>query len=63
MRITILVLMSLILAGCSQTPPIAAKQRIVVDEHYVASVENAAKKASVDVIWINPPTRKADVNH
>lgn len=62
MRIIFVVIIGLILAGCSQTPTTVSKSKVAVDGDYVAAVERAAEQASVDVIWINPPTRKTEQN-
>lgn len=62
MRILFVLIMGLILAGCSQTPTNQTKSRMVVDDSYVASIEKAAEQASVDVIWVNPPMRKTEQN-
>lgn len=58
MRLIIACLAAAVVVGCSQTPTASMKQR-VVDDNYVAMVENAANSNSsrVEVIWINPPTQ------
>lgn len=58
MRLIIACLAAVVVVGCSQTPTASMKQR-VVDDNYVALVENAANSNSsrVEVIWINPPTQ------
>lgn len=57
-----------LLAGCastSETKLTRAKaatdsSRIVVDRLYIARVEAKARQLGVEVLWINPPTKRRD---
>lgn len=60
MRIAILLISGLVLAGCSQTPNSNVRTKTVVDDNYVTSVESVAHQQSVDVIWVNPPTKRVE---
>lgn len=63
MRIAMMIIIGLFLLGCSQTPSSNAGTKTVVDETYIASVEQAAQKSAVDVIWVNPPTKQVKENN
>ncbi|MBR9907776.1 MAG: hypothetical protein GYB30_06945 [Gammaproteobacteria bacterium] len=58
MRITLLLIIAMLLIGCSQTPDSSVRTKTVVDDNYIATVEQAAQQSAVDVIWVNPPTRQ-----
>lgn len=58
-----------LLAGCASTktayrdaPPQQriAGSTIVVDDHYVALVENIAKQRGTRVMWVNKPTKRVN---
>ncbi len=57
-RLTSLVAASLLLTACA-TAPVTTLQGTDklqnIDQSYVAAVEEATRKASVRVYWINPP--------
>lgn len=61
---------ALVLAGCASSgglasappPPSADSQsRLVTDARYVAYVERQARMRGVEVVWVNPPTRIAEL--
>lgn len=60
MRITLLLVSAILLIGCSQTPNSSARTKTVVDDNYIATVEQAAQKSAIDVIWVNPPTKQVN---
>ncbi len=35
-------------------------KRIVVNQNYVQQVEHMAKKRGVEIVWLNPPTKRVD---
>lgn len=47
-----------LLTGCAATPTGDAAKRNEVDREYVAAVERQARLLPVQVIWVNPPTRR-----
>lgn len=52
-----LVCSALLVAGCATAPMEQVRtQQIDVDK--VIAVERAAQAAGVEVIWVNPPTRR-----
>lgn len=59
MRLIIAFIVAFGLAGCSTSPDSMNTSKRVVDEDYVAMIENSANYNSsrVEVIWVNPPTR------
>ena len=57
---TVAALAAGVLAGCGTAPTWSSA--FAVDQDKVVAVENAASKAGVRVIWVNPPTRPAKVN-
>lgn len=64
MRILMLLGVAWLVTGCSQTATDSAvRSKTVVDEEYMAAVEQVARNSSVDVVWVHPPTKKiADKN-
>ncbi len=48
-------LLALALIGCASAPE--PRSPTVVDSAYVGAVESQARRAGVDVQWINPPRR------
>lgn len=55
------------LAGCASmdSKDLAGKSasaRHQIDRNYIARVEAAADAVDVEVIWVNPPSRRADDN-
>lgn len=63
MRTVIVLISGLVLVGCSQTPNSTAQSKLMYDDVYIATVEQAAEQASVDVIWVNPPTKRTNQNN
>ncbi|MGJ4728356.1 hypothetical protein [Luteimonas sp. SDU101] len=63
---TLLVLLALVgITACASTPDAAHRVAdpprpgsVVVDDAYVARVEQLASRRSLDVHWVNPPLRR-----
>lgn len=54
-----LVCSAVLVAGCATAPTEQVRhQRLDVDK--VIAVERAAHAVGVEVIWVNPPTRRVD---
>lgn len=52
-----------LVAGCAsndQAIRIVDPKQLGADEAYMATVEQASRKAGVRVVWINPPSRKPE---
>jgi hypothetical protein len=65
LRIAIVSLAVLALAGCastdersSQFAPQGASSVFDTDEEYVANVESIARRRHMDVVWVNPPKKR-----
>lgn len=49
----------LMLSACaSNSSRYSLEQKFDVDQHYVATVNNASRLAGVRVTWVNPPTKR-----
>lgn len=53
---TLLAATCLALAGCATTGP-ESKSPTEYNSEYMAKVEHHAKRAGVNVVWVNPPRR------
>ncbi len=53
-----------LLSGCASngSSRYANQQRFVVDQAYVDAVDQASRRASVQVTWVNPPTKRLSVD-
>lgn len=58
-RYVLLTLLAMLVVGCASN---GSKSDVagtrVKDQRYIAAVEQKAEKAGVEVIWVNPPTKK-----
>jgi len=53
-----------LISGCSSTHTAQTSTKRVVDQEYVAAVEAAANRSTVQnrIIWVNPPTEEVTDN-
>lgn len=58
-RYALAVLATLILAACASTP--GSRSPTEIDYEYVNAVERQANRGSLEVKWVNPPTRKREI--
>lgn len=62
-RITLLLAaagMAFVVTGCATSPEAQQRNERLLDARHIHSVNLAARKAGVDVIWVNPPELKSD---
>lgn len=52
--------MAFVLAGCATSPEIQQRNERLLDARHIHSVNLAARRAGVDIIWVNPPELKSD---
>ncbi|AVP97658.1 hypothetical protein C7S18_10800 [Ahniella affigens] len=64
-RFVLSTILATLVMGCASNASKSdlAQSTRVKDERYIAAVEQKATKAGVEVIWVNPPTRKAKPHH
>jgi hypothetical protein len=62
MKVLLAIAASLALAGCATSgaakKPTGTHRRADVDQEKMAQVEARAVGQGIDVIWVNPPTKK-----
>lgn len=66
LRIAVVSLAVLALAGCASTDERSSRVTapdhrpgaIVTDDEYVATVEAIARRSHMDVVWVNPPKKR-----
>jgi hypothetical protein len=56
-RLLVCLSFGLVLAGCASAPP-SSQSGSEVDHQQMATVERAAARSGVRVIWLNAPTKK-----
>lgn len=58
LTILIALLSALLLTACAGSAPVR-QSPIEIDGAYVYTIESHANRAGVDVVWINPPVKRA----
>lgn len=58
MRMLMIAVAAMLLAGCTSAGGYSSNSRLVVDWEEVARIERAARASGVDVVWVQYPMKR-----